>query len=68
MNVTGSEIDSQPAVRRRALSDDSLIEAARDMLAASGERVPAIGCGTSWFVAEAYAALREGAGSSRPLR
>ncbi|MFU8854389.1 SIS domain-containing protein [Micromonospora sp. SL1-18] len=62
MNVTGSEIHSQPAVWRRALSDDSLIEAARDMLAAPGERVLAIGCGTSWFVAEAYAALREGAG------
>ncbi|MFU8875048.1 SIS domain-containing protein [Micromonospora sp. SL4-19] len=62
MNVTGSEIDSQPAVWRRALSDDSLIEAAGDMLAAPGERVLAIGCGTSWFVAEAYAALREGAG------
>lgn len=62
MNVTAHEIDSQPEVWRRALGDDGLIEAARVMLAAPGERVLATGCGTSWFVAEAYAALREGAG------
>jgi fructoselysine-6-P-deglycase FrlB-like protein len=28
----------------------------------SGERVAAVGCGTSWFMAQAYAALRERAG------
>jgi fructoselysine-6-P-deglycase FrlB-like protein len=32
------------------------------MLPASGERVAVIGCGTSWFMATAYAALREAAG------
>jgi fructoselysine-6-P-deglycase FrlB-like protein len=59
MNVTASEIDSQPAVWRRALSEPS---AASDLLAAPGERVLAMGCGTSWFVAQSYAALREAAG------
>ena len=28
----------------------------------AGERVAVIGCGTSWFVAQAYAGLRERAG------
>jgi fructoselysine-6-P-deglycase FrlB-like protein len=32
------------------------------MLPAQGERVAVIGCGTSWFMATAYAALREAAG------
>lgn len=31
-------------------------------LPAEGERVAVVGCGTSWFMAQAYAALREGAG------
>jgi len=62
MNVTAYEIDSQPDVWRRALGDAALLDAARVSLAAPGERVLAIGCGTSWFVAQAYAALRERAG------
>lgn len=32
-------------------------------LPARGERVAVVGCGTSWFIAQAYAALREGSGS-----
>lgn len=62
MNVTMNEIDSQPAMWRRALSEPGVAEAARDLLGAPGERVLAIGCGTSWFVAQSYAALRERAG------
>jgi fructoselysine-6-P-deglycase FrlB-like protein len=31
-------------------------------LPAPGERVAVVGCGTSWFIAMSYAALREGAG------
>ena len=31
-------------------------------LPAEGERVAAVGCGTSWFIAQAYAGLRERAG------
>src|SRR5262245_10007126 len=62
MDVTTQEIDSQPTLWRRALGDPGLVGAARNLLVAPGERVLAAGCGTSWFVAQAYAALRERAG------
>ena len=62
MNVTEEEIGSQPAMWRRAIGAADLVEPARSALAAPGERVLAIGCGTSWFVAQSYAALREAAG------
>lgn len=62
MNVTAHEIESQPAIWRRVLAEPGLVESARDLLGAPGERVLAIGCGTSWFVAQSYASLREGAG------
>lgn len=55
---TRSEIESQPDVWARALSD---VDAA-SLLARPGERVLLIGCGTSAFVAESIALLREAAG------
>lgn len=36
--------------------------AAAEGLPADGERVAVVGCGTSWFMAQAYAALRENLG------
>jgi len=59
MNRTEQEIASQPEVWARALA---LTGQARAVLAAPGERVLALGCGTSWFVAQAFAELRERAG------
>ncbi|MEP7053724.1 MAG: sugar isomerase [Actinomycetota bacterium] len=59
MFLTQSEIDSQPAVWEAALEHT---EAARDILAAPGERLLILGCGTSAFVASSLAALREDAG------
>ncbi|KAA5826081.1 sugar isomerase [Saccharopolyspora hirsuta] len=56
---TLSEITSQPGCWRRAAE---LAETVRDVLPRPGERVAAIGCGTSWFMAQSYAALREQAG------
>src|SRR5207342_1081199 len=49
------EIASQPDCWRRAaaLAADSVL-----VLPHGGERVVALGCGTSWFVAQAYAARR----------
>ncbi|WP_426625458.1 SIS domain-containing protein [Leifsonia sp. McL0607] len=60
MTLTSREIDSQPAVWREAL--DRHADRARDLLTLPGARMLVLGCGTSAFVAESFAALREGAG------
>lgn len=54
-----SEIADQPACWRRAVE---LAATPLPGLPAPGERVAVVGCGTSLYVAQAYAALREGAG------
>lgn len=59
MNATNQEIASQPPLWEKALR---LADEVSPALAAPGERVLAIGCGTSAFVAQAYASLRESAG------
>jgi glutamine---fructose-6-phosphate transaminase (isomerizing) len=59
MNVTAAEVASQPDVWSRTLD---LTDPARRELAAPGERMLVLGCGTSWFVAESIAELRESAG------
>jgi CRISPR-associated protein Cas5a/b/c len=53
------EIESQPDAWRRAAA---MLPTVAPALPEPGERVAVIGCGTSWFMAEAYAALREGSG------
>lgn len=53
------EIASQPACWRRAAE---LLPNVQRLLPRPGERVAVIGCGTSWFMAMAYAARREAAG------
>jgi fructoselysine-6-P-deglycase FrlB-like protein len=53
------EIRRQPGSWTRALA---LLPDLGGVLPARGERVAVIGCGTSWFMAGAYAALRESAG------
>ncbi|OEU91838.1 sugar isomerase [Streptomyces abyssalis] len=52
------ELHSQPETWRSAAQ-----MAAAAPLPGSGERVAVVGCGTSWFIAQAYASLRESAGS-----
>jgi glutamine---fructose-6-phosphate transaminase (isomerizing) len=59
MSETSEEIASQPATWERAFG---LAPAATPLLAAPGERVLFLGCGTSWFVAQSLAELRESAG------
>ncbi|WP_197359638.1 SIS domain-containing protein, partial [Streptomyces clavuligerus] len=58
MSHTAEEIATQPECWRRA------VRAAADFdgFPRAGERVAVTGCGTSWFMAIAYAALREAAG------
>ena len=59
MSYAAAEIASQPGCWRRALD---LLATEPAGLPAAGERVAAIGCGTSLFMAQCYAALREAAG------
>ncbi|WP_030757976.1 SIS domain-containing protein [Streptomyces griseus] len=56
---TTAEIATQPEVWREALRTLPRHAAA---LPRRGERVAVIGCGTSWFMARAYADLREASG------
>lgn len=60
MSLTSIEIASQPAIWREAIESRSAI--ADELLALPGFRVLVLGCGTSAFLAESYAALRERAG------
>jgi glutamine---fructose-6-phosphate transaminase (isomerizing) len=59
MNATADEAVSQPETWQTVLTR---VAEFRATLAAPGERVLAIGCGTSAFVAQSFARLREGAG------
>ena len=56
---TEQEVASQPACWRRA---GQLAAAVAGVLPARGERVAVAGCGTSWFMAQSYAAAREASG------
>lgn len=54
-----AEIASQPKVWRQAAQ---LAAEKSSVLPSKGQRVAVVGCGTSAFIAEAYAAFREGSG------
>ncbi|MEU4894032.1 SIS domain-containing protein [Streptomyces sp. NPDC044780] len=63
MSHTEAEIASQPDCWRRAIALAREPEGpVREALPRPGERVAVVGCGTSWFIAQSYAALREAAG------
>ncbi|WP_173923792.1 SIS domain-containing protein [Agromyces sp. Marseille-P2726] len=53
-----AELVSQPETWRRTAA----LTAERDLLPARGARVAVVGCGTSWFIAQSYAWLREAGG------
>ncbi|AZM47880.1 sugar isomerase [Streptomyces sp. WAC 06738] len=55
---TAAEIATQPSCWRRARQEAAAVPG----LPQPGERVAVVGCGTSWFMAQAYAGLREAAG------
>lgn len=59
MSYVDAEIASQPDCWREAAQ---LAATVTDHLPRSGERVAVVGCGTSWFMAMAYAARREHTG------
>lgn len=53
-----AELTSQPETWARAAG----MGAEQALLPAAGSRIAVVGCGTSWFMAQSYAALRESAG------
>ena len=53
MSLTSEEINSQPELWRR------VCEVPTDALPKDGESIAVIGCGTSWFIAQAYTVARE---------
>jgi len=53
-----AELASQPDAWERAVE----LTAERALMPAHGERIAVVGCGTSWFMAQSYAVLRESAG------
>jgi fructoselysine-6-P-deglycase FrlB-like protein len=59
MSIVADEIQTQPDLWRRA---GALAADAALLLPARGERVCVVGCGTSLYMAQAWAALREAAG------
>jgi fructoselysine-6-P-deglycase FrlB-like protein len=62
MSVTAEEIRSQPGLWERAAE---VAAGLGSVLPSPGESACVIGCGTSWFMGQAYAALREGCGHGR---
>ena len=58
-SYTTAETAAQPQCWRRAADE---VPAQHDRLPRRGERVAVVGCGTSWFMAQAYAWLRERGG------
>jgi fructoselysine-6-P-deglycase FrlB-like protein len=58
-SLTAAEIASQPGCWEQAAA---MAPAAAGKLPGAGERVAVVGCGTSWFMAQSYAALRESSG------
>jgi fructoselysine-6-P-deglycase FrlB-like protein len=58
-SATETELRTQPETWQQAID---LLPAVRDLLPRPGERVLIVGAGTSWFMAIAYAKLREAAG------
>jgi fructoselysine-6-P-deglycase FrlB-like protein len=67
MTHTENEIAGQPDLWRRAAGLASGLAGAAGSgvaraLPRPGERVAVVGCGTSWFIGQSYAALREQAG------
>ncbi|WP_144876263.1 SIS domain-containing protein [Microbacterium sp. 1.5R] len=60
--VTRAELTSQPEIWQQALD---LAEHHRELLPAAGEKVLIVGCGTSYYIGDSYAYLRNDAGLGR---
>lgn len=59
MSALEQEVASQPQMWRTAAAMGA---EAREVLPSAGARIAVVGCGTSWFMAQSVAALREAGG------
>jgi len=64
MSKTSAEVASQPACWRRA-AELARTPAVRAALPPDGAEIAVVGCGTSLYIAQAYAAAREAVGRGR---
>jgi fructoselysine-6-P-deglycase FrlB-like protein len=62
MSMTTAEMATQPDCWRRAAT---MATASPELLPPAGSELAVVGCGTSWFMAQSFAALREAAGQGR---
>ncbi|WP_337002300.1 MULTISPECIES: SIS domain-containing protein [unclassified Microbacterium] len=60
--TTRAELMSQPAIWQQALD---LTQQHRELLPVAGEKVLVVGCGTSYYIGDSYAYLRNDAGLGR---
>jgi fructoselysine-6-P-deglycase FrlB-like protein len=60
MSAIAQEVGTQPVCWRRAAEVATVL---RDELGEPGQRLGVVGCGTSFYIARAYAALREASGT-----
>jgi fructoselysine-6-P-deglycase FrlB-like protein len=58
----GAHMEAELASQPDAWEQAAVMHAERGLLPASGERIAVVGCGTSWFMAQSYAAARESTG------
>lgn len=63
MSHVETETAGQPECWRRA---EEVAADRAAVLPATGERVAVVGCGTSYYMAQAYASLREDSGQGSP--
>lgn len=62
MSQPGAQMEAELASQPDGWERAAAMSAEQALLPVAGQRVAAIGCGTSWFMAQSYAAAREAAG------
>ena len=61
-STTGSHMEAELRSQPQTWAIAAGLREEQSLLPAAGERIAVVGCGTSWFMAQSYAVLRERAG------
>ena len=61
-SITGSHMEAELRSQPQTWAIAAGLREEQSLLPAAGERIAVVGCGTSWFMAQSYAVLRERAG------